>query len=103
MRSSSQTIQNAHVHRQHQPPLAFYNIRRSVSNPERAALYRAPFWLSSKNQNVARPCVSSLPSIADFLARATEHKPVASISANNCLDYNSRDWDGVRHASVKQQ
>lgn len=73
MRSSSRTIQITDIHRQHQSPLAFHRVRRSVSNPECAALCQTFPWLPPENQNVAGPCVAGLPSTTDFLVRAAEN------------------------------
>lgn len=68
----SQVVQITDIHRQDQPPLAFHRIRRSVGNPERAALCQTSLWLPPENQNVARPRVSGLLPTADFLARASK-------------------------------
>lgn len=102
MRSSSQTIQIADIHRQHQPPLAFHRVRRSVSNPERAALYRTPLWLPPENQDVARPRVSGLPFTTDFLQKSdgTQAGDSKQLRSPTGLQQHGLAWGA---ASAKQQ
>ena len=95
---SGQTTPIANIHRQHQPPLAFHRVRRSVSNPECAALCRTPIWLPPENQDVARLRVSGLSSTTDFLERMMEHKGQNSYPKSDQIlsDCNNMNWDGVR-------